>query len=76
MTNHTITREIQSWEELRATDREVINRAEAARLLGVDPRTIDRGIEDGTLPAVRLGRRVLIPRRPFLDRFGVPEAAA
>jgi hypothetical protein len=30
------------------------------------PGTVDQAIEDGTIPAVHVGRRVLIPRRPFL----------
>lgn len=70
MTNHTVA-PIRSWAELRTTDREALNRAEVARLLGVDARTLDHAIQDGTIPAIRLGRRVLIPRRPFLETFGL-----
>ncbi|MGB2950409.1 MAG: helix-turn-helix domain-containing protein [Rhodococcus sp. (in: high G+C Gram-positive bacteria)] len=47
----------------------VITRTEAARALGVDPRTITAGIENGTLPSVKLGRRVVIPREKFLRLF-------
>lgn len=71
MTNHTIAAPIRTWAELLDTDREVLNRTEVATLLDVDPRTIDRAIEDGTITVVRLGRRLLIPRRPFLAAFGV-----
>lgn len=71
MTNHTIASPITTWADLRSTDREVLNRAEVATLLAVDPRTVDHAIDDGTLPCVRLGRRVLIPRRPFLAAFGL-----
>lgn len=71
MTNHTIASPIRTWAELLNTDREVLNRTEVATLLDVDPRTIDRAIEDGTITVVRLGRRLLIPRRPFLAAFGV-----
>ncbi len=74
MGNHTIATPITSWAELRTTDREVLNRAEVAALLAVDARTVDQAISDGTIPAVRLGRRVLIPRRPFLEVFGVESA--
>ncbi len=74
MGNHTIATPITSWAELRTTDREVLNRAEVATLLAVDARTVDHAILDGTIPAVRLGRRVLIPRRPFLEVFGVESA--
>lgn len=34
---------------------------ETAELLGVDPRTLRRAIEDGQVPSVRVGVRVLIP---------------
>src|SRR6478735_794680 len=76
MTNHTIATPITTWTELRGSDREVLNRAEVAALLTLDPRTVDHAIEDGTIPAVHIGRRVLIPRRPFLRAFGVDEALA
>lgn len=76
MSNHTIAPAITTWAELRTTDREVLNRAEVARLLAIDPRTVDHGIDDGTIPAVRIGRRVLIPRRPFLATFGIATTAA
>ena len=74
MSNHTIAAPITTWAEARTTDREVLNRAEVAVLLTVDARTVDRAIEDGTIPAIRLGRRVLIPRRPFLAAFGITSA--
>lgn len=35
-------------------------------ILGLDPRTVMRGVEDGTIPAIRIGRRVVIPRLPLL----------
>jgi excisionase family DNA binding protein len=73
MSNHTIATPITTWAELRGSDREVLNRAEVAALLTLDPRTVDHAIEDGTIPAVHIGRRVLIPRRPFLRAFGVEE---
>jgi len=74
MSNHTIATPITTWAELRTTDREVLNRAEVAALLTLDPRTVDHATKDGTIPAVHIGRRVLIPRRPFLHAFGVDEA--
>jgi excisionase family DNA binding protein len=70
MSNHTIATPITTWAAARTTDREVLNRAEVASLLSLDPRTIDHAIADGTIPAVHVGRRVLIPRRPFLHAFG------
>lgn len=47
----------------------VITRTEAAAALGVDPRTVTAGIEEGTIPAVKLGRRLVIPREKFLKIF-------
>lgn len=49
--------------------------AEVAALLTLDPRTVDHAIEDGTIPAVHVGRRVLIPRRPLLRAFGIDDEA-
>ena len=45
--------------------------AQAASVFGVDVRTVTRAIENGELQAVRLGRRVLIPRLPLLAALGV-----
>lgn len=53
MSNHTIATPITTWAAARTTDREVLNRAEVATLLSLDPRTIDHGIADGTIPAVQ-----------------------
>jgi excisionase family DNA binding protein len=36
--------------------------AEAAERLGCHPRTVYDGVQDGTVPGRRVGRRVLIPR--------------
>lgn len=47
----------------------VITRQEAADALGVDPPTITASINDGTIPSVKLGRRVVIPREKFLALF-------
>ena len=56
-------------DDLRKRRTLVITRQEAAQALGVDPRTITVGIEDGTIPSVKLGRRVVIPREKFLTLF-------
>jgi excisionase family DNA binding protein len=34
---------------------------EAADILGLDPRTLRRAIEAGTIPATRVGVKILIP---------------
>jgi excisionase family DNA binding protein len=44
---------------------------DAARLVGVDYRTIKLGIESGTIPTVQLGPRRMIPRAGLLRAFGV-----
>ncbi len=49
----------------------VVTVAQAASVLGVDVRTVTRAIVKGELPALRLGRRVLIPRLPLLAALGV-----
>ncbi len=54
---------------LRGARSLVITRTEAAAALGVDPRTVTAGIEQGTIPAVKLGRRLVIPREKFLRLF-------
>ena len=44
---------------------------DAAKLVGVDYRTIKLGIESGTIPTVQLGPRRMIPRAPLLRVFGI-----
>jgi excisionase family DNA binding protein len=56
-------------EMLRESRSLVITRAEAAAALGVDLRTVTAGIENGSIPSVKLGRRVVIPREKFLRIF-------
>jgi excisionase family DNA binding protein len=48
----------------------VISRNEAAGLLKCDPRTVSRGIAEGSIPAIKLGRRQVIPRKPFMKLLG------
>jgi excisionase family DNA binding protein len=58
-------------EELRISRAAVVTVAQAAAVFGVDVRTVARAIENGELPDLRLGRRVLIPRLPLLAALGV-----
>lgn len=60
--------------DLRKSQSAVISIADTASVLGVDVRTISRAIESGDLPALRVGRRVLIPRLLLLSRLGVEAA--
>jgi excisionase family DNA binding protein len=48
--------------EERAPEVLAMSKAEAARMLGISLRTVDRLIAAKHLPVRRLGRRVLIPR--------------
>ena len=57
-------------EDLRTSHAAVVTIAQAAAVLGVDVRTVSRAIHNGELPALRLGRRLLIPRLPLLDCLG------
>ncbi|WP_448612613.1 excisionase family DNA-binding protein [Modestobacter sp. URMC 112] len=61
-------------DDLRASRSAVVTVAEAASVFGVDVRTVTRAIENGELAALRLGRRVLIPRLPLLAALGVNTA--
>ena len=61
-------------DDLRASRNAVITRAEAAAALGVDPRTITASIENGSIPSVKLGRRVVISREKFLRIFDSEDA--
>lgn len=52
--------------KLRHDPRATLPRKEVAELLGVDPRTVSKGIENGTIPAIKVGHRVLVLRTPLL----------
>lgn len=65
----TISREARTLEGLRASSDLTITRKDAAAALGVDPRTVTVGISEGSIPAIKLGRRVVIPRAKFLALF-------
>lgn len=54
-------------EELRACARAALTVTEVAEVFGLDPRTVRRACEDGQLPALYVGRRVLIPRDRLLS---------
>ena len=58
-----------SLKEVRQLDVAALTLAQVAAVLGVDRRTVARAVEVGDIPAVKFGRRVLIPREPFLEMF-------
>ena len=53
-----------------------VTRNKTAELLGVDPRTIDRAVDKGDLPSVRIGGRVFIPTLALRKLFGIEDGAA
>lgn len=63
-------------EDLCSSTATVLTVAQVARLLTdmdgdqLDERTVRRACEDGQLPCVRVGRRLLIPRLPLLALLG------
>ena len=62
--------------DLQNSDDVALTRTAVASALGIDPRTVTTSIANGTIPSVKLGRRVLIPRLPFLALFGAGSDAA
>ena len=55
----------------RSQDCLALTMKDAAKLVGVDYRTIKLGMENGTIPSVQLGLRRMIPRAALLRVFGV-----
>lgn len=42
-------------------DKIAVSKREAARLLSLAPRTLDRRLADGSIRAIRIGGRVVVP---------------
>ena len=61
-------------DDLRASRSAVVTIADAAAVLGVDARTVSRAVQNGELPALRVGRRLLIPRLLLLACLGATES--
>lgn len=61
--------------DVRRSQLAALSVTQTSQVLGVDPRTVTRACDDGQLPCVRVGRRLLIPRLPLLALLGaLPEA--
>lgn len=58
---------------LRTTKLPVATRVQTAQIFGVDERTITRGIEEGDIPAIRIGRRLLVPVPALRKLLGIEE---
>jgi len=57
-------------DEARTSTAAALTVTQVAALLEVDVRTVSRACEDGQLPSLRIGRRLLIPRLPLLSLLG------
>lgn len=57
---------MNTLDEVKASPLAVLTVAEAAAVMRLDPRTVRHGCESGEVPCVRVGRRVMVPRLPFL----------
>lgn len=49
--------------------------AEVTQMLPVSTRTVYRGVADGSIPAVRVGKRLCIPRSWVEEQFAVDSAS-
>lgn len=56
--------------DLIRSDRSTITVPETARILGADARTVHRGIQEGKIPSIRIGRKVLVLVGPLLSMLG------
>jgi excisionase family DNA binding protein len=52
------------------TGRKTLTVEEAAKLLGIGRGLAYEGVRDGSIPSVRIGRRVLVPRARLLALLG------
>lgn len=65
-------------DEVRASTATVLTVTQTARLLSdldgdtPDERTVRRACEDGQLPCIRVGKRILIPREQLLALISAP----
>lgn len=72
MRDLTIT-QVEALKAIKDSDALVINAADAAAVLGVDPQSLRSAAKAGTLsfPVDVFGSRVLIPRITFLEHLGI-----
>lgn len=56
----------RNLKELHESDLFILTRAEVARIMRIDVRTLAHAIDAGDVPCIHLGKRVMIPREPLL----------
>lgn len=66
-------RQGEALAELRLSTAPTTTIKAAAAALGCDPRTVSVGIADGTIPAIKLGRRQVVLREKFLKLFEIDD---
>jgi excisionase family DNA binding protein len=57
---------------LQTSAPELVARHPLAEAMDTDVSTVDALIADGSLPSVKLGRRILIPKQSILDLLRLP----
>jgi excisionase family DNA binding protein len=65
-TTSTIPSQPPSGADMSDTERPTLSVAETADLLGISRWLVQQATNDGSLPSVRVGRRILIPRSRLL----------
>jgi len=57
-------------DDVRHSKAAALTVTETADVLQVDVRTVSRACDEGQIPSLRIGRRLLIPRLPLLTLLG------
>lgn len=60
---------------MTTTTKPTMSVREASELLDLDPRTVSKAIEEGTIPAMKIGRRILVLREPLMRMLSGVECA-
>lgn len=63
-------------EWLRGSTAAALTLRQTAQVLDLDPRTVSDGVKRGEIPAIKIGRRILIPREPLLAMLTSPTGPA
>lgn len=61
--------------ELLGSGRATFTRAETARILGIDSRTVSAAIDRGEIAAAQFGARVLVLAAPLLQQLAIPDSS-
>jgi excisionase family DNA binding protein len=64
---------VYTAEWLQRTKVATVPATHAAPILGVGPKAVVRAVRDGSIPAIRFGRKMLIPRQVLLEMLHLPD---